>query len=90
MAPDREKVIELLQACLDDWPYAAVRVCTIMNRIKDALALLKEQPVIVRCKDCKHGHKCLNGRREPMVKCELMFDEWLNDFDWFCADGEVR
>lgn len=43
---------------------------------------------IVRCKDCKHGHICINGRREPMVKCELMPDEWLHEPEWFCADGE--
>lgn len=49
---------------------------------------LKEHEAVVRCKDCKHGHKCLNGRREPMVKCELFLDGWLHDFDWFCADGE--
>ena len=37
----REKVIHLLKQCLEDWPYAATRVPTIMNRIEDAVAILE-------------------------------------------------
>lgn len=39
---------------------------------------LKEQPQIVRCKDCKHKELCeekIGGKIIP---------------DWFCADGERR
>lgn len=49
---------------------------------KDALNLLKEQPEIVRCKDC--------WKRE-FDNCP--FNEFCGfkpDDDWFCADGERR
>ena len=42
------------------------------NRIDE---LLKEQPQIVRCKDCKHWNE--------RVRCR-------KDKDWFCADGVQR
>lgn len=40
---DIEKAISLLQQCLDERPYAAVRVNQIMSCIQEALELLKEQ-----------------------------------------------
>ena len=48
----------------------------------DALALLKEQPEIVRCKDCKHRFDgcCYNN---------LNFGVYVAN-NWFCADGERK
>ena len=46
---------------------------------EDALALIKGQPQIVRCKDCKREYnelKCPCGGYRPD--------------DWFCADGERK
>ena len=40
---DIEKAIYLLQQCLDERPYAAVRVSQIMSCIQEAVGLLKEQ-----------------------------------------------
>jgi hypothetical protein len=40
--PDRE-ALELVQKCLDDWPYAATRVVDIMTRLEKVKELLKEQ-----------------------------------------------
>jgi hypothetical protein len=40
---DTEKAISLLQQCLDERPYAAVRVSQIMSCIQEAVELLKEQ-----------------------------------------------
>lgn len=40
---DTEKAISLLQQCLDERPYAAVRVSQIMSCIQEAVDLLKEQ-----------------------------------------------
>ena len=96
---DREKVITGVDICLsrfhcgEDCPYYNVENrsgCMELLR-KDALELLKEQPEIVRCEDCKHrptypkaygaeinGHWC--------YWCEL-HRMWSTD-DWFCADGE--
>ena len=47
----------------------------------DALELLKSQPQVVLCKDCKHykNNKCFYTMRR----------HGLHD-DWFCADGERR
>lgn len=44
----------------------------------DAYALLKEQPKIVRCKDCTHRDHC-----------ELA-DGFGKSAEWFCANGERR
>ena len=40
---NREKALELVQKCLDEWPYAATRVVDIMNRLEQVKALLKDQ-----------------------------------------------
>lgn len=64
----------------DDWN----QQCQIeLNR--DALALLKEQPQVVRCKDCKHfADKDGNGFGVCM-KIMHGCQSW-----GFCADGERR
>ena len=49
--------------------------------LSDAIELLKEQPEIVRCKDCKHGRLYAKNS----VDCE--FNELAKDADFFCADG---
>lgn len=52
--------------------------------------LLKEQPEIVRCKDCKH-YKLYRGRVSGNLlhECEI-FDLDIDEPDWFCANGERR
>ena len=56
----------------------------IMEYIDDALELLKEQPQIVRCKDCIFSEQindryiCINAGH-----CQSK----SNAQDWFCADG---
>lgn len=47
--------------------------------ISDTIALLKEQPEVVRCKHCTHTEHCEIYRG---------FDG--KNLDWFCADGERR
>ena len=66
--------------------------------LDDAIELLKEQPQIIRCKDCKHGRqsdlspKCIQESRH-LIKCGLLEDDTDCDIviyhkeDWFCADG---
>jgi len=51
----------------------------------DALDLLKKQPEIVRCKDCKHC-EYPNAEREWCKKGHLHG----NAETWFCADGERK
>lgn len=89
--PDKEKVINGLEHCdfgvsdtcyEKECPYYQIHCCT--DELKnDILALLKEQPEIVRCKDCNWGDpgECGGG-----IDC----DGCWHDDDWFCADGERR
>lgn len=53
--------------------------------IEKAIAFLKEQPEIVRCKDCKHSMRYCAGEGNYLYGCE--FVNGLNNGDWFCADG---
>ena len=56
-------------------------LCNGQQLADDAIALLKEQEAVVRCKDCKYYHGvnlgcgALNLYPKP---------------DWFCADGERK
>lgn len=43
MISNNEEALELVQKCLDDWPYAATRVVDIMTRLERVKVLLKEQ-----------------------------------------------
>ncbi len=81
---DRNKVIEGLQGLSGSKE--------TMKLIADAVALLKEQPEIVRCKDCKH---LFDGEHEFNC-CDVLMDKarWITtlnvDPDWYCADGEAK
>lgn len=80
MMSDKEKVIETLEHCKQlDFDMAK----PTQDAIDYVLALLKSQPQIVRCKDCKHGKPdaCGDG-----VDCD---GAWHDD-EWFCADGEKK
>ena len=92
---DREKVIKGLRICIDKVPgeYTCDKCpyethgneCEI-DLSEDALALLKEQPEIIRCKDCVK-------RETSACPCSSTGDphlDWVPDDDWFCADGERR
>lgn len=52
--------------------------------VNDAIVLLKEQPQIVRCKDCKHRY---NDNECPY--CNECGGRAFPADDWFCADGEL-
>lgn len=98
---DREKVIKGLLCCAHtdgtncvNCPYDNMdEDCTALMSM-DALALLKEQDAIVRCKDCKHATMTSDGK---MCKyCAMDTDDFgdqrnvYHDADWFCADGERK
>jgi len=89
---DREKVVKGLDICINaihtDCPIGCpyYEQCTkwenryvFQPMLRDALALLKEQETVVRCKDCKHY-------MTMHCNCGGCF---ISD-DWFCADGERR
>lgn len=55
--------------------------------------LLKEQPEIVRCKECHYGEPVKNGAGDDCIQCnndDLWWEGMLHFPDWFCADGERR
>jgi hypothetical protein len=51
--------------------------------VRDVLALLKEQPEIVRCKDCE-----LHEMRGEMLLCKA--EDKPHTYDWFCAGGRKK
>lgn len=56
-----------------------------------AVKYLKDQPEIVRCKDCVH-----NGKAEKCVLAAIAEEkDWPlfmldNHGEWFCADGKLK
>ena len=58
-----------------------------------AVKYLKDQPEIVRCKDCKFAEKTGFCRpKEDEYKCTLSEFEGCYDYhdgEWFCADGKL-
>lgn len=98
MMADREKVIKGLQAHADGCGYRSHHCdamecpyrygdesCDIEEMCRDALELLKEQPQIVRCKDCKWFEMSRFGERGFCKKVEL-----IRRTTFYCADGERR
>lgn len=78
---EQEEHSHELQQIINDG-FEAMKVAT--KRIKELEALMKEQPDVVRCKDCKYG--------EPwgvLIGCGKSKGFGItHNPDWFCADGE--
>ena len=49
---------------------------------------LKDQPEIVRCKDCKWWHE--SKTHKGYGDCGQANGITLKSFDWFCADGQRK
>ena len=85
---ERETVIKKLQEALDDAENNG-NIYTQIRRpvVFETIVLLKEQPEIVRCKDCKHW-------MANTQFCGLLtvdgFTAHRTPSEWFCADGERR
>lgn len=114
--PDRGKVIKGLEVCRDqdnppgyrftgckdDCPYYGNGCAKKLK--EDAMDQLKEQPEIVRCKDCKYFDviKWTEFHRRiwpedgpecysclnPRCNCEEVLP--TRGPDWYCADGERK
>ena len=54
--------------------------------MRDAVELLKEQPEVVHCKDCKHSCDYSAMYAVRPYRCEK--HSGFREADWFCADGE--
>ena len=81
---DREKVIKGLKTIKQFFGYGLPSTAEMFDSyygtLNDAITMLKEQPEIVRCKDCIHYRKdtCSAGAGIAFPPPD----------DWFCADGE--
>jgi len=89
--PDREKVINAIECCIDgclcaECDYEGIEGCWNKVLLTDAIALLKEQEAVVRCKDCKHGGT--DSVSYPQYWCSAHSE--YHDADWFCADGKKK
>lgn len=96
--PNREEYIEVLSKTVKavkelnkDAPIKISLEC-----IEDILKLLKEQPEIVRCKDCKYAVLTYHG---DLKYCKYFVDEYgftnggdplYLDSDFFCAVADRR
>ena len=81
---DIEDVIKALENALMEKIFDGEFVLLSAYIIADAIELLKEQPQIVRCKDCKHGTTCFGH----FISCEIF--EVARKPDFYCADVEKR
>ena len=96
MMPDREKVISNLTD-LENIMIARQEICPkeelqywieLQESLSDALALLKEQPQIVHCRDCTHQY--FTTKSGSVICGHLEHESEKHNADWFCADGERR
>ena len=91
---DREKVIKGLETIKQFFGYGLPSTAEMFDSyygiLNDALALLKEQEAVVRCKDCVKCVKEPNGD----LYCDVLaigyepLGSKRVSADWFCADGE--
>lgn len=92
---DLEKVIKGLECLISNevpcegCPYYGSGYC-LRNIAKDAMALLKEQPELVHCGECKYRSKEMydyyGNPNDKRYVCQI--HDLAKRPDWFCADGE--
>lgn len=80
------KVQENVPGFMDSGSTIAKAFIMAMINTKSVTPTIDAVPVI-RCKDCKYGDSAKNCKGETMIKCALLYEEWLKEPDWFCADG---
>ena len=86
---DREKVIKKIETIR--FNLRQMNHGLLATFCDDAIAMLKEQEPVVRCKDCKHRgdrHKCIVAYVAEKQKMPYFFYD--NRGEWFCADGERK
>ena len=85
---DREKVIKELHDArryLEDKEWSDRGASPHIDAINDALAILKEQKAIVRCKDCIWFHKPDEGTGK---QCKCNYHGGATKEDRYCWWGE--
>ena len=89
---DREKIIKwleeteimLIQAVDSGGEMSVMGAFKCLNRVTDAIAMLKELPEIVRCKNCKWFSE------KGFCKHPDGGAGNIRPADWFCGDGKRR
>lgn len=61
-----------------------------LDVMHDILSMLKEQPQIVRCKDCKYWDQLMEHRGLCHELTNTHSEAFVTSSDWYCADGERR
>jgi len=94
---DREKTIKGLEYCSElqtcfGCPYCKGSPTCQDDLCKDALQLIKEQPEIIRCKDCKYIERLpwLDDEAFKAMVCRKHNYTGMRKEDFFCADGERK
>lgn len=95
---DREKVIKGFTRCQIDascafCPYSSSNTCiTVLH--KDVLEVMKEQPEIIRCKDCMYydndSFECKNDDIDILIHHCGCYPVFTPNPYWFCAYGEKK
>ena len=78
--PDREKVIKEFELFIKEFHPACTSEGVELDMFREVLTLLKEQPEIVRCDECRKNKMCDMTMSRPLA-CYC---------DFFCADGERK
>lgn len=86
--PDKENVVKAYEDFVNGYECFCTSDDYEYEMHKAVLAMLKTQPQIVRCKDCKHY---VHVRTDTAGYCTKDSSCWVfRDLDWFCADGERK
>jgi len=76
-----------------DCEYTIGLYCGQDRLVRETVELLRTQPDIIECKDCKYGEPCKNGKGEDAVECfnsEVSLESRCRNPNWFCAEGEPK
>ena len=96
---DRENVIKWLNDEISDTvvtqrtnPWRDIHYRVPVDTLKAFAELLKEQPEIIRCKDCKYMERLpwLDDEDFKAMVCRKHNYTGMRKEDFFCADGERR
>lgn len=95
----RQEIIKAIETCYEvghgctECPLFSKDECN-NKLIHDVLALLKEQPEVVRCNDCKYctiaaDKKWRQDFGKSIYECDHMHLNSVEPY-WFCADGKRK
>ena len=79
---NREKIISAVEKAKKQSKENAQEYILVPLKEADMIvALLKKQPEVIRCRDCRRNHQCA---------IQFKFADADDEENWFCADGKRR